>query len=221
MLALVDDPAVDLVGQDDEIVAQRELGDPDDVLAGEQAAGRVGRRVQDEHPGPLRDERLELVQVGPELVLHPDRQRHDGPAGEPGHRLVDRVAGVRDDDLVARLDEREHRVVHDRLGAGRDDDVVGADRDVLPGRDVGRDRLAERREARGTAGSGCSPSSRPRFAASRMLAGVSKSGSPISRWMTDRPVASSARARAAASKAVSVPMESMRDAIRMPGMIRA
>src|SRR5688572_5468001 len=52
-----------------------------------------------------------------------------------------------------------------------------------------------------------------------MLAGVSKSGSPISRWITCRPVFSRARARAAASKAVSVPRRDIRSAKRMPAML--
>src|SRR5262245_11011378 len=43
-----------------------------------------------------------------------------------------------------------------------------------------------------------------------MYAGVSKSGSPISRWITDFPWASSARARASTSNAVSVPRRDMR-----------
>src|SRR6266571_430657 len=41
-----------------------------------------------------------------------------------------------------------------------------------------------------------------------MCAGVAKSGSPISRWMTSRPSRSSAFARASTSKAVSVPSRS-------------
>ena len=43
-----------------------------------------------------------------------------------------------------------------------------------------------------------------------MWAGVSKSGSPISRWMTCLPLASSARARPRTSKAVSVPSRAIR-----------
>ena len=54
-----------------------------------------------------------------------------------------------------------------------------------------------------------------------VLTGVSKSGSPISRWTMCRPCASSARARAAASKAVSVPMPTMRCASFMPGIVPA
>src|SRR6476620_10635387 len=41
--------------------------------------------------------------------------------------------------------------------------------------------------------------------ASVMCAGVSKSGSPISRWMMSRPACSIARARARTESAVSVP----------------
>ena len=41
VLALVDDLAVDLVGEDDQVVLDRELGDPLDVGAGQDAAGRV------------------------------------------------------------------------------------------------------------------------------------------------------------------------------------
>src|SRR5215212_5296825 len=43
-----------------------------------------------------------------------------------------------------------------------------------------------------------------------MWDGVSKSGSPISRWMISRPCASSALAFARTEKAVSVPRRSMR-----------
>ncbi len=44
------------------------------------------------------------------------------------------------------------------------------------------------------------------MAASRTCAGVSKSGSPIWRWIIGRPAASSARARALTAKAPSVPI---------------
>ena len=46
------------------------------------------------------------------------------------------------------------------------------------------------------------------YAASQMCAGVSKSGSPISRWMTSLPARSSSRARARTENAVSVPSRS-------------
>src|SRR5689334_11713162 len=48
-----------------------------------------------------------------------------------------------------------------------------------------------------------------------MFFGVSKSGSPIWRWMTERPWASSALARASTSNAVSVPRRLIADASLM------
>ena len=50
------------------------------------------------------------------------------------------------------------------------------------------------------------------MAASTTLGGVSKSGSPISRWMMLLPWLSSARALLRTSKAVSVPSRDMRRA---------
>src|SRR5882762_6778311 len=50
--------------------------------------------------------------------------------------------------------------------------------------------------------------------ASTTLAGVSKSGSPISRWTMSLPCASRARARASVSNAVSTPRPAMRLASR-------
>src|SRR5207302_3021137 len=51
-----------------------------------------------------------------------------------------------------------------------------------------------------------------RSAASTIFGGVGKSGSPISRWMMLRPCASSLRALASTSNAVSVPISSIRRA---------
>src|SRR5690348_9012699 len=52
------------------------------------------------------------------------------------------------------------------------------------------------------------------IAASTMLSGVAKSGSPISRWTMRLPSASSLRARASVSNAPSVPRRDIRSANR-------
>ena len=116
MLALVDDPPVDLVRQHDHVVPQHQLLDPLDVGAREDAAGR-GRGVEDEQPRPRRDQPLELVEVDPEVELLADREADRRAAAEARHRLVDREARVGEDDLDTRLDQRFDRVEHDRLGA--------------------------------------------------------------------------------------------------------
>ena len=67
--AVVQNPAVDLVGEDHEIVARREPGDRLEVAAGQNTAGRVGRRVNHEHPRPGRDERRQFVDIESELLV--------------------------------------------------------------------------------------------------------------------------------------------------------
>src|SRR5439155_11440186 len=65
------------------------------------------------------------------------------------------------------------------------------------------------------------PASSARLAASLMCAGVSKSGSPISRWTISRPARSSALARASTSNADSVPSLAIRAATLMACLSQA
>ena len=80
---------------------------------------------------------------------------------------------------------------------------------------VRRDRLAQLGHGRAAGRSGCQPSSRA------ALGGVADVGGRVEVGLADlevddvAPVASSARARAAASKAVSVPINCIREARRM------
>ena len=61
-------------------------------------------------------------------------------------RLVDRVSRVRNEDLVARVDEPQDRVEHHALPADGDEHAVRRDREALAGRRVLGDRLAQRRD---------------------------------------------------------------------------
>ena len=148
-LALVLQAAVDLVGEDDEIVLHRELGEPLDVLVRQDGSGRVVRRVEDEQPRARRDQRGDLLDVHPEVVRLAQRGGDRRAADVARHRLVDREARVRVDDLVAVVDQGEHGVEHDRLCARRDDHLLGRGLDPLPALHVGDDRLAQRRDAGG------------------------------------------------------------------------
>ncbi len=86
-----------------------------------------------------RDALGDRLHVGGEAALAVQRVEHRAPAGEPHHGLVDREAGVGAQHLVARLDEREHRVEQRRLRARRDDHVLRPD-----GEPALRQRLRDR-----------------------------------------------------------------------------
>ena len=150
LLAVVQDPAVDLVGHDPQVVLLGELGDPLEVGAGQDTARRVCRRVDDQQLRPRRYERGELLDVQPELVLHTDRDGHRRRADEAGQRFVDRVARIGDDHLVARIDQSEDRVQHHALAADRDEHLRRVGWETLARGHVVRDRLAAVPGCRGT-----------------------------------------------------------------------
>src|SRR5712692_6812502 len=119
--------SVDLVRQHPEVARSRDVGDvPQDALR-EDAAGRVLGAVEDDELRAVGDEGLELVDVRVEVVLLAQSERHAHGAGEADHRRVAGEARAGVDGLVARVEEREHRVEHDRFRSGRDDDLPGID----------------------------------------------------------------------------------------------
>ena len=93
---------VHLVGDHDEVVLDRHVGDRLQLLAGEHGAGRVVGRVEQHEPGTRADGRPELVGVEPEV----GRTQGDRPpyaTGHLDHRDVGVVVGLEHDDLVARV----------------------------------------------------------------------------------------------------------------------
>ena len=143
MLARVEESAVDLVGQDDDVALAGDVGNGFQVGAGEHAAGRVVGRVDDDQPGLAGDQRAELVGVEAKAAFFAERHGHGGGADEADHALVDRKAGVGIEDLVARVDQGQDREEHDRLTARGDHHVRRVDVQAAPAFQVARDRLAQ------------------------------------------------------------------------------
>ena len=146
--ALVQDLRVDLVSQDPEVARPRDVGDLADHALRQHPAGRILGTVEDDELRAVGDERPQLVEIGVEVVLLAQHQRHGLRAAERDHRRIDREAGVREDRLVARIEEREHREEHDRLRAGRDDDLSGVHREVAGLVQVRGDGFPQLRHAR-------------------------------------------------------------------------
>ena len=112
------------------------------------ASARVVRGVDDDQFRSIGDLRLQVVDVCRKPGFFVQRQRDRGAAGEVDHRLIDREARVRVDHLIALFDQGEHGEEHDRLAAGRYDDVVRVDVVALaPGYEL-RHSLAGFRQTR-------------------------------------------------------------------------
>ena len=114
----VDDLGVDLVRENHQVAFDGEPGDEFDVLFGQHAAGRVLGGVDDQQPGFVGDQGRQLLEVHPEVALlaEPDRDRLR--LDEADQRLVDGIAGVGEDHLVAGLDAAQEREEEHVLGAG-------------------------------------------------------------------------------------------------------
>ena len=148
VLGLEDEVLVDLVGHGDQVVLEAQAGDELELLAPEDLARRVVRRVEEQQPGPRRHGPDELVRIE-RPVRRPERHdparrvRHGGACG------VGVVVRLEHDDLVAALAQREQRR-GDRLGGARGDEhlAVGVVVEPVALELVPRDGRAQLRHAR-------------------------------------------------------------------------
>ena len=135
---------VRLVGDDEQVVRDRDSRDLLELLAREHDARRVVRGVQQYEPGARRDGGPQCGEVGPQV-----RTRHghaDSRAvGEGDARRVDVEPWLEEDDLVTSVDECEECGLQDLGGSGTDHDVGdGFDVQPVEASLMLRDRLAQR-----------------------------------------------------------------------------
>lgn len=146
--AFVDQVFVHLVGDHEQVVFDGESGDGTPLVIGQDHAGGVVRRVEQQHPGAGCDGVPQRVEVGAEVrgaegQRYADGARH-GDAG--GVRVVERLEG---DHLVARLQQGEHRGGDGLRGPRGDQHLrVGVETDAVEAPLVVGDRRAEFRDAR-------------------------------------------------------------------------
>ena len=125
-LAVVEHVVVDLVRHDGDVGMAFEPSDElVDLGLRRHAAGRVGRRIDNQEPRLRRDQAQRFLGGEGEIVLLADRHRHRPRAGELDHRAVDGKARIGIEDVRARLPEHQDRHEHRRLAAGEDHHRVG------------------------------------------------------------------------------------------------
>ena len=88
------------------------------------------------------------IDVGREVVRRIEPIGDGSRAREANDGIVDRIRGVRDERLIASLEQRERGVEENRLRPGRDDDIVGARGDAVRC-EVIRDRGAQLQQSAG------------------------------------------------------------------------
>ena len=148
--AVVEDLAVDLVAHHRDLGVVFEPGDETvEFDPRHDAAGRVGRAVDDDQPGARRYLVQDLGGAEREAGAFVERDRYRRRAGKTDHALVDREAGVRIKDFGPGLAEHQDREKHRDLAAGDDKHPVGRDFDPVAAVEIGGDRLAQLRDTVG------------------------------------------------------------------------
>src|SRR5271166_3695947 len=147
-LSFEEQAAVDFVAQDHDVAVANGGGNVFHIALGDDASGRILRRVQDDELGAIGDETGQLVHVEAEIALLAQWNGNSFRAQEVDHRLVNREAGIGIDDLVSLFHQREHGEEDNRFAAGNDHDFIGADLDATRTGDLCRDGLAQLRQAR-------------------------------------------------------------------------
>ena len=168
---------------------QQHVADRPQFLGAVSGAGRVAWIVQHEPLGLRRDRRFQVLGAQLEAVVLRARHQHRLAVGQRDDVGITDPARAGDDHLIAGVQRRQHGVEDHLLAAGGDDDLLrlvvdaGVALELLP---------PPRGAARGCRRRRCScvsPASMARIAASLMLRGVSKSGSPCDRLITFFPSA--------------------------------
>ncbi len=116
-----------------------------EITSGEDPAGGVLRRVENQQLGLGCDARFELGRVEREIPRLTQRQRHRHGAMRLDLRFVDREARLRIDHLIAGavIGGAQDRVGDERLGAGADHDFVGRNLQPAHLTHVARRRFAQ------------------------------------------------------------------------------
>ena len=109
MRKAVDQLGVDLVGDHEQVVLDRQPGHEFHVFSREHAAGRVLGRVHDDQAGPRSHQSRQFVEVQAEVAVLAQADAHRHRADEVHERRVDGVAGVGQDHLVAAFDTGQQR----------------------------------------------------------------------------------------------------------------
>ena len=148
-VAVVAEAGIDFVGHDPAVARAGRPGDVFERLHGEDAAGGVGGRVEDDQARARAEQGVKGVEVEVKARGRVEGDGDGGGAGDADGGAVGGKAGVGIDDLVAGLEQGEHGQKEDRFGAGGDDDLLGGEVDASAAAGVVGDGLAQGRDAGG------------------------------------------------------------------------
>ena len=144
-LPVVEDVFVDLIAEDVEIELLGHGTDGVDLVALQHAAGRIVGATCHQRLGLFGDVRPQLCLGDAEIRLCGQRHMHGDAPVQLHHGRIAHPRRVEDHHLVAGIEERGQRGVDRPLAARRHHDLIRRHMDVVLTRQLGRNRLQQRR----------------------------------------------------------------------------
>ena len=151
MLALIKNLAVDLVGEHHQVTVSTQARDLAEVFFGNDAAGGVVGRIQNQQPGAVAKLICQRVQVQRKTALFRQPEGFGLSPQVLDHGLVDGEAGVGVEHLVAGFQQSQQGEEQDGFGAWHHHYLLGRDPDAAAGGDLLGDGFPQLRVALGRA----------------------------------------------------------------------
>ena len=142
-----DDFAVDLVGEDPQVVALSQPHQLPHQRLVVDLAGGVGGRAEQHQFRLFADQAFDLVEIGQEVVLGAEIVKDRLPVDDGNGHVVVGPAGVGQEHLVAGLEQGQEGTGHAHYRAGGDEDVLRAGGDAGAALKVPRRRRSPRIDA--------------------------------------------------------------------------
>jgi hypothetical protein len=140
---------VDVIGGDDDLrMPHQHFAQRAQLFPGVGDAGRIGRAVDHHQTGARRDRGLERLGGNLEALIDGARNDDRGGVGEEHHVRIRNPVGTRNDDFVARVEQRLGEIIEALLAADGNQDLTGAVVEAVVTAKLLGDRLAQRRDAR-------------------------------------------------------------------------
>ena len=122
----IDEVLIHVVGQNPDMrMRHQHIGDGLELIMAVGRAGGVGRRVEHDPFGLLRDRPVEIGGLELEIVFERGRRRTPACRHQRHHFGIADPVGRRDHDLVAGVQRGEEGIIQNLLAAGADDGLAG------------------------------------------------------------------------------------------------
>ena len=148
LLAVIDELLVNLIGNHIEPARHGQLGDLAKLIAAEDRARRVARRVDQQHLRALGHKGCQIARLGDIVVLALRLHKHRHAARQADHLRIGNPARRGDDHLVAGVEQRAQRRIDGELRAVGNDNLGRRIGQRIVAQQLVADRLPQRQRAR-------------------------------------------------------------------------